>query len=86
VTEQNQIRRLTDAVHSIVDTVEDGLELFLGKIERTHETGWSPETLPMIHLANDARTLRALADRIDAERTRLIGPIFIVTGELHHAS
>lgn len=68
-----QIHRLTDAVHSIVDRAEDGLRLFLDKIERAHEAGWSPDTLPLIHMANDARTLRMLADRIDTEREKLIG-------------
>ena len=69
------IHRLTDAVHSIVDRTEDGLKLFLDKIDRTHDSNWSPETLPMIHLANDARKLRDLADRIDAEREKLIGSV-----------
>jgi len=68
----NDIHRLTAAVHSIVDNAESGLTLFLDKIDTAHDRGWSPETLPIIHMANDAATLRMLADRIDVERERLV--------------
>jgi hypothetical protein len=66
------IHRHTDAIHSIVDRAEEGLKLFLDKIEATHDSGWSTETLPMIHMENDARKLRELADKIDVARCHLV--------------
>ena len=73
MSEVHLIHHYTDAVHSVTDRAEGGLNLFLDKLADLHDSGWSPNTLPMMHLANDARTLRALADRIDAEREKLIG-------------
>lgn len=75
------IHRHTDAIHSIVDRAEEGLRLFLDKVDNAHDSGWSPETLPMIHLQNDERTLRNLADRIRDTREKLIGRVILVAAE-----
>lgn len=75
------IHRHTDAIHSIVDRAEEGLKLFLDKIDATHDSGWSPETLPVIHLQNDERTLLKLADRIRETRMKLIGRVALVAAE-----
>lgn len=62
-----QVRSWLDAVHSISDRAENGINFFLDKLEQSGQSGWSPETLHMIHLKNNARTLRQLADRMDKE-------------------
>lgn len=62
-----QVRSWLDAVHSISDRAENGIGFFLDKLEQSGQSGWSPETLHMIHLKNNARTLRQLADRMDRE-------------------
>lgn len=62
-----QVRSWLDTTHAIIDRAETGANLFLDKLEQSGQSGWSPETLHMIHLKNNARTLRQLADRMDKE-------------------
>ena len=66
----NPTDRYCTAIHTLTDKAQDGLGYFLDLLKKDRG-GWSPETLAMIHLENDAKQLRALADRIDAERERL---------------
>jgi hypothetical protein len=76
-----RIRAYCEAIHFIVDRTHDGLGLFLDKSASLSDTDWSPDTIWMRRLASDANELRVLADRIDAERERLIGPTHSVAAE-----
>lgn len=67
----DNIRRWCECVHSLTGRAERDYDLFLEKIEQAHDTGWSPDTLEMIQLVNDAKALRKLADRIENSQARL---------------
>lgn len=66
-----EVRRWCDAMHQVTEHMEQASGLFLGKIEQTNDSGWSPETLWMRRLHNDAEALRRIADRIEGARNQL---------------
>ena len=65
------VRRLAGNIHELVDRTEYGARYFLENIDALGQSGFSPKTLLAIHLTNDAKALRALADQIDTIRTKL---------------
>lgn len=64
-------RRYCKCVHSLTGRAERDYDLFLEKLENASDSGWSPDALEMIQLANDAKALRRLADRIENNQARL---------------
>lgn len=68
------IRDVVTVIHTLVDRSEADLNYYLDKAASTNSVNWSSETLPMIWLAGDAKRLRAMADRLDAQHTKMTIP------------
>jgi hypothetical protein len=67
------VRRLGRNIHELTQRYEDGARYFLEALEKTEQLGFSTETLFAIWLDNDVRTLRNIADQIDALRKLMTG-------------
>ena len=76
-----EMHELCAAIHTVANRTEYSIAYFLDKIEAANEIGWSPETLPMIYLANDIRMLRSLADRIENVRNSLTAQTHAMAAE-----
>lgn len=68
----SETHRLCDTMHDFTNRVEGGFSYLIDHIAAEHDSGWSSEAMAMIDLANDAKTLRRLADRIESEWRKLI--------------
>ena len=55
-------------VHALTDRAVSDLTYYLDKLCWAESRGWSPDTLQMIQMGNDAKELRAIADRIETVR------------------
>lgn len=73
------IRHTTELLHDMTGRYEDGFRHYLDKLARQNESGFSPETLAMIWMANDASTLRRLAADLDREREKLIANELVIS-------
>ena len=62
-------------LHALTDRAVSDLGHYVEKIERAQDRFWSPDCLRMIQMRNDAKALRALADRIDAEHARMTAQV-----------
>ena len=74
----NEVQLGCEIVHNYAIAAERNITHFLSRMESS-DGGYSPNCLSMIWLEDDAKALRALADRIDAERARLVGNAQLVS-------
>jgi hypothetical protein len=68
----NEVHGLTEVLRSQVNSAERDIDYFLGQLESLNEHGFAPESLSMVRLENDAKTLHQLASRIETIRSKLI--------------
>jgi hypothetical protein len=62
------------ALHTQVNSFEADAKFWLCRLAELNQFGFSLETTPMLQLAADSRTLRALADQMDAQYQKLTQP------------
>ena len=65
-------RKLCRAIRTAPTAMAWTYRHWLLDLHKLEETGWSPDALPKIQLANDAVALRALAEAIETTRFGLI--------------
>lgn len=58
------VRRLTQNIHDVVNSAEYGINYFIDEIDRKSAGPWPSETLLMIRLENDAQIFREMADYV----------------------
>ncbi len=75
-----RVHTLCADLHSRTNLYEMDVRYWLEKLAETGQSGFSTETLPMLQLAADARTLRYWADLIDKRYQQL------TQQELEHAT
>ena len=63
--------RACEYIHEHTNRFEWAIRQHLEKIRIYDETGFSSETLSVIQMANDAKVLRELADKLDERIKRL---------------
>jgi hypothetical protein len=63
--------RACEFIHEHTNRYEFAVKMHLEKIRIYDETGFSSETLSVIQMANDAKVLRYLADKLDEQIKRL---------------
>lgn len=61
-----------NVVHEFVERATANINYQLDRLAECRSRGWSPETLQMIHLDNDARALEELAARVAQLRKFMI--------------
>ena len=59
-------------VHALIERATADIRYYLDKIEQTNDTGWSPNSLRMIQMNNDAAELQCLAARVAELRSNMI--------------
>ena len=57
-------------IHLMVQRMETELNWYINALTEEGQ-GWSPRTLPMMHLDNAAKTLETLADKIQSIREHM---------------
>ena len=65
---------LCDRIHTRTSLYEMDVRHWLRNLAELHQSGFSPETTPMLQLEADAGALRQLATALDAMRTELTQP------------
>ena len=65
------VHNLCGHIHNRTNLYEMDVKHWLRNLADMKESGWSPETTPMLQLEADAGVLRQLANAIDAMRTEL---------------
>ena len=68
------VHDLCDRIHSRTNLFEMDVKHWLRNLAELKQSGFSPETTPMMQLRADIRTLRTLADMLDIAETSLTQP------------
>lgn len=76
-----KIHGMANVIHLIVNRAELDIKFYLDRMASLNESGFHPGTMPIINMTTDARILRELADRIDAEKAKLIGDVHLIAAE-----
>lgn len=68
------VHRLAASIRNQTNNYEKDMKYWLHKLNALNASGFSVDSIPMIQLATDAKTLQTIADAIETARFLLIQP------------